>query len=103
LSGGLFHLHNYFQPFDYITQDSHDQDLGSGGVCLLDPTVFKTSGVTRMAAVTGKPHKIYVVNADNLGGFKEGSGKTDKVLQEVPLPGETLGGMGSYPLDGGYI
>ena len=43
------------------------------------------------------------MNADNLGGFKLGPGGTDNAVQTIISPNAVLGGMGSYPLEGGYI
>ena len=42
-------------------------------------------------------------NADNLGGFKLGSGGTDNVVQTIVSPNAVFGGAGSYPLEGGFI
>jgi len=46
---------------------------------------------------------MYVLNADNLGGFGNGPGKGDAVIQTISAGATTFGGSGSYPLDGGYI
>jgi iron transport multicopper oxidase len=54
--------------------DAGDRDLGSGGVALLDSSVFKGTGVSRIGVSIGKNGKAYIVNANNLGGFKKGSG-----------------------------
>lgn len=83
--------------------DGGDQDFGSGGLTLLDPTVFNGKGVSRMALTSGKNGKIYVMNADNLGGFKQGAGGVDKVIQTIVTNHAVFGGSGSYPLEGGYF
>lgn len=70
---------------------------------MLDPSVFNGTGVARMALTAGKNGKIYVLNADNLGGFKQGPGQTDLVLQTITTNKAVFGGAGSYPLEGGYI
>ncbi|KAK4944049.1 hypothetical protein LTR28_008324, partial [Elasticomyces elasticus] len=70
---------------------------------LLDPTVFSGTGVTRMALTAGKNGKIYVLNADNLGGYKQGTGGVDLILQTIVTSQAVFGGAGSYPLEGGYI
>ncbi|TKA41870.1 hypothetical protein B0A49_13446, partial [Cryomyces minteri] len=94
---------DYFQPYDYINMDGGDQDFGSGGIALLDPTVFKGTGVSRIGVTSGKNGKIYILNADNLGGYKQGQGQTDLVLQTITTNKAVFGGVGSYPLEGGYI
>jgi hypothetical protein len=72
-TSGALTQQDYFEPYNYDTLNGGDRDFGSSGVALLDPTVFKTTGVTRMAVAGGKSGIIYVLNADNLGGFKNGS------------------------------
>ncbi|KAI9790075.1 MAG: hypothetical protein M1816_005545 [Peltula sp. TS41687] len=102
--GGKLKLSDYFQPYEYISLDLADLDLGSGGVSLLDPSAFSGSnGVSRIAVAGGKSGKIYVLNADSLGGFKQGSGGADNVLQTLPSTGTVYGGSASYPLEGGYL
>ncbi|KAI4172140.1 MAG: hypothetical protein LQ348_006819, partial [Seirophora lacunosa] len=104
ISGGKLSLQDYFEPYEYIGMDAADRDLGSGGVTLLDPSVFKgTNGVRRMAITIGKNGKAYIMNADNLGGFKNGPGATDNILQTIICPNAVFGGAGSYPLEGGFI
>ena len=101
--GGKLHLTDYFQPYDYINLDGGDQDLGSSGFALLDPTVFKGTGVSKMGVTAGKNGKIYILNANNLGGYKNGAGGTDGIIQTITTNKAVFGGAGSYPLEGGYI
>ncbi|CAL3964329.1 unnamed protein product [Diplocarpon coronariae] len=100
---GKLGLLDYFEPYEYISMDAGDRDLGSSGVTLLDPSVFKGNGVSRMAVTLGKNSKAYIMNANNLGGFKQGSGGTDNVLQTIIAQGAVFAGVGSFPLEGGYI
>lgn len=52
-------LQDYFEPYEYLGMDAGDRDLGSGGVSLLDPTVFKgKNGVARLAITIGKNGKV---------------------------------------------
>ncbi|KAG9248661.1 hypothetical protein BJ878DRAFT_572187 [Calycina marina] len=102
-SDGKISLTDYFEPYDYISMDAGDRDLGSGAVSLLDPTVFKCTGVFRIAVTVGKNAKVYIMNANNLGGFKQGSGGVDNVLRTIIANGAVFGGVGSYPLEGGYL
>ncbi|KAK3678887.1 hypothetical protein LTR78_001340 [Recurvomyces mirabilis] len=100
---GVLSLTDYFQPYDYVNMDGGDQDFGSGGVSLLDPTIFNGTGVARLCITTGKNGALYLINADNLGGYKQGTGGTDLVVQEIVTSEAVFGGVGSYPLEGGYI
>ncbi|KAJ9667507.1 hypothetical protein H2201_002376 [Coniosporium apollinis] len=94
---------DYFQPYDYQNMDGGDQDFGSSGVCMLDPTVFKGTSVSRIGVTSGKNGKIYIVNLDKLGGYRQGNGNTDGVLQTIITNKAVFGGSGSYPLEGGYF
>lgn len=101
--GGKLTFSDYFQPYDYQNMDGGDQDFGSGGITLLDSTVFKGTGVNRIGLTSGKNGKIYVLNADNLGGYRLGSGQTDGIIQTITTNKAVFGGSGSYPGEGGYI
>lgn len=94
-------LQDWFRPFDY--QSDQGEDIGSGGVSILDSSLFKTDKVKRMAVAASKNFKMYITDLDNLGGYREGKNGTDAVLQTIPLDGEVYGGIGSYPLEGGYV
>ncbi|KAI9776670.1 MAG: hypothetical protein M1835_005454, partial [Candelina submexicana] len=100
---GKVSLTDYFQPFEYQGLDGGDLDLGSGGICLLDPTVFNGGGVNRIGLTSGKNGKIYIVNADNLGGYRLGPGQQDGIIQTIQTDHSVFGGAGSYPLEGGYF
>jgi iron transport multicopper oxidase len=98
-------LADYFQPYDYIPLDGGDRDLGSSGIALLESSVFKGNSIQQIGCTAGKNGKAYIVDMNNLGGFKNGPGGGDSVLQTLPMPGggPIFGGIGSCPLDGGYI
>jgi iron transport multicopper oxidase len=98
-STGSISVTDYFEPSDYVALDNGDQDLGSGGIALLDNGTFSGTGVAQMGVVVGKTGKIYVVNADNLGGFAQGDGGGDAVVQTLQLPSGVWGGCGSYSLE----
>ncbi len=83
--------------------DGGDQDLGSSGIALLDPGIFKGTVVSEMAVTAGKNGKIYILNAKNLGGYRLGPGQTDGVIQTIVTNKAVFSGSGSYPLEGGYI
>ena len=100
--GGKLHLTDYFQPYDYTNMDGCDQDFGSSALTLLDPTVFHGTGVSKMAVTAGKNGKTYILNANNMGGFRNGAGGTDGILQTITTNKAVFGGLGSYPLEGGY-
>ncbi len=73
--------------------------LGSGGFVLLDKCHFSGTNVEELGAVVGKSGKLYILNANNLGGYKEGVGQSDNVVQTLQLTAGVWGGCGSYPLE----
>lgn len=93
---------DYFEPYTYEAMDGGDRDLGSGGVAILP---FSGGGVNRLAVTAGKNGQCFVTNADNLGGYKMGTGGGDAILQTITPPSGTalFGAVGAYPLEGGYM
>ncbi|KAF3242999.1 hypothetical protein TWF192_008467 [Orbilia oligospora] len=70
---GKISLFDYFQPFDYSSLD-------------------------------GKANfYAYVVNLDDLGGYRLSSEGKDSCIQTIQLDNSVFGGAGSYPLEGGYF
>lgn len=95
---------DWFVPTNYDKLNGADRDLGSSGVTLLDPAVFSGGGVNRIITCAGKNGTIYVMDADNLGGFKNGPEEGNDVLQLIwPDGASFFSGVASYPLEGGYI
>jgi hypothetical protein len=100
---GRLSVTDYFQPYDYQNMDAGDQDFGSGGIALLDPTTFSGGPVTKMAVTAGKNGKVYVLDANNLGGYRLGTAQTDGIVQTIVTNEAVFGAAGSYPLEGGYV
>ncbi|KAH8763860.1 hypothetical protein BGZ57DRAFT_991050, partial [Hyaloscypha finlandica] len=92
-STGALQQQDYFEPFNYDSNNGGDLDFGSAGIALLDPTVFNGNGVNRIAVAGGKDGKLFILNADNLGGFAG-------VLQTIILSNGLRSGPASYPLEG---
>jgi hypothetical protein len=66
LSSGLA-VSGWFTPSNEVTLDANDLDLGAGGAAIL---VNSPSGPFKHLVVTGgKDGTLYVLNADQLGGF----------------------------------
>lgn len=84
---------DYFEPGAYLAMDQVDQDLGGGAIALPDPATFSGGGVTQMAIACGKAGICYVVNRNNLGGYKMGSGASDAIIQTFTPPSKAL-----YPI-----
>lgn len=101
---GKLSVQDYFQPYDYQNMmDNGDLDYGAGALVLLNSTVFSGGGVNKIAITAGKNGKIYVLNANNLGGYKLGPGQTDGILQTIATGEPVFGAAASYPGEGGYV
>jgi hypothetical protein len=62
---------DFFVPIGYARFNTGDKDFSSSGVTLLDPVTFSGGGVNRIAVAGSKVGTIYIMNADNLGGYKK--------------------------------
>jgi hypothetical protein len=72
---------DYFTPFDQLTLDIGNHDLGSGGLLLLPDQ----GGVRpHLMTCAGKNSKIYLVDRDNLGHFNLSN--DNQIVQSLPLP-----------------
>lgn len=71
-SSGALTQTDYFEPYEYSSLNGADKDFGSSGSTLLDPGTFSGGGVDRIIVAGGKSGKIYIMNADNLGGYAQG-------------------------------
>ncbi len=76
---GKLTQHDFFVPVGYAKLNSGDKDFSSSGVTLLDPVTFSGAGAgtNRVAVAGSKVGTIYVLDADNLGGYMNGPGKTN--------------------------
>jgi len=81
----------YFTPFNQAALESVDADLGSGGTMLLPD---QPGTHPSLLVETGKEGKIYLIDREDLGGYRrgmpcppEGAPECDDVVQVVPLGG----------------
>jgi hypothetical protein len=94
---------DFFSPFDAQQLDSWDADFASGGVTGLNEQFFGTVSVPHLAVAVGKDGYVYLLNRDNLGGFKQGAGGADQVVQRIGPYGGVWSRPGVWPGDGGWV
>jgi hypothetical protein len=94
---------DFFAPFDAQQLDAWDADFGSGGIVGLPNAYFGTSSIPHLAVAVGKEGYVYLLNRDNLGGYEQGSGGGDDVVQRLGPFGGVWGRPGVWPGDGGYV
>lgn len=94
---------DFFAPFDAAQLDQFDSDFGSGGVVGLPDQYFGTASVPHLAIAVGKEGYVYLLNRDELGGYQQGTGQGDQVVQRLGPSGAVFGRPGVWPGDGGYL
>lgn len=99
---GSINVVDFFMPWEKRALDGADKDLGTTPLEML-PSQFQCGDIKRVGVITGKSGKTYWLNLDNLGGYKNGDGGYDKVIQMYQNDNSVYAGAGVYPLEGGYI
>ncbi len=94
---------DFFAPFDAQELDTWDADFASGGITGLNGEYFGTPSIPHLAVAVGKDGYVYLLNRDELGGFKQGSGGGDKVVQRIGPNGGVWSRPGVWPGNGGWV
>ncbi|KAA9154184.1 choice-of-anchor D domain-containing protein [Amycolatopsis acidicola] len=93
---------SFFSPHDNTKLNQDDADLGSGGPIAL-PSNFGTAAHPHLVVEVGKDGRIYLLDADHLGGAGQGAnGGDDVVGMTGPFQG-VWGRPGFWGGDGGYV
>ncbi len=99
---GSLAARSFFSPHDNTALNQDDTDLGSGGPMALPPE-FGTASHPRLVVQVGKDGRVYLLDADHLGGAAQGPGGSDKVLgMSGPFKG-VWGHPAFWGGDGGYV
>jgi len=85
-----FTVADYFTPWDQLSLDQNDTDLGSGGIVLLPDQPGKT--YPHLLVQVGKEGTIDLVSRDNMGHFH--SGNDSQIVQTLPY---AIGGIWGAP------
>jgi hypothetical protein len=102
-SNGSLKAVDFFAPYDAAQLDQDDQDFASGGVVGLPDQYFGTSTFPHLAVAVGKEGYVYLLNRDDLGGYDQGSGGGDAVVERIGPRGGVWDRAGVWPGDGGYV
>jgi hypothetical protein len=92
---------DFFMPQSSLSLTQSDQDVASGGPISL-PDSFGTTAAPHLLWQLGKEGAIYLLNRDNLGGYLQGPGGGDAVVQRIGSAGGLWGKPAVWPGDGGY-
>jgi len=72
---------DFFAPSIAIQDDTNDADLGSAAPLLLPDLIDSNQITQHLAVISGKDHRIYIANRDNMGHY---SALADDIYQELP-------------------
>lgn len=100
---GSLSASDFFAPYDADYLNSFDGDLGSGATMELPSTTFGTPTIPHLLVQTGKEGYVYLVNADNLGGYKQGPQASDAVVSRIGPNGGVWSKPAAWPGDGGWV
>jgi hypothetical protein len=89
-SNGTLAAQDFFSPADAPTLDANDLDYGSAGPAELP---VGTTAYPHILVQGGKIGRIFLLNADNLGGRKQGPGGSDADLYQS----QPYGGLWGHP------
>jgi iron transport multicopper oxidase len=102
-SDGTLKAVNFFAPYNSKELDEKDLDFASSGISALNDNYFGTLTYPHLAVAAGKEGYVYLLNRESLGGFQQGSGGGDKVLQRIGPYGGVWSRPGIWPGEGGWI
>jgi iron transport multicopper oxidase len=94
---------DFFAPFDAKLLSEYDADFASGGVTILPNEYFGTPTIPRLAVAVGKQGYVYLLNSEELGGFAQGAGGSDAVVDRVGPYGGVWSRPGVWPGEGGWV
>ena len=93
----------FFAPSNATSLDAWDADLASGGPIALPPHYFGTSRHPDLLVEVGKDGRVFLLDANNLGGYQQGTGGGDAVLGVTNGAGGVWGHPAAYGGQGGYV
>lgn len=102
-SNGQLTPTDYFSPSDAPTLDQNDEDLGSGGPIYLPPQYFGNTAYPDLLVQVGKDGRVFLLDANSLGGREQGSGGTDDTLETLGPYQGVWGHPAAFGGDGGWV
>ena len=103
-ANGTLKATDFFVPDGALNNfDPPDADLGSGGLVELPSSPFGTAAYPNLDVTVGKPGVIYVLDPRSLGGYDQGPGHGDAVVQEIAAGGAVWSKPAVWGGDGGWI
>jgi len=92
---------DFFTPANAAILNAGDADFGSGGPVGF-PDALGTASVPHLGIGVGKQGYVFLLNRDNLGGFQQGPGGSDQVVQRLGPIGGVWSRSAVWPGEGGW-
>ena len=93
----------FFAPSNAPELDAGDEDLGSGGPIALPTEYFGTKSIPHLLVQVGKDGRVFLIDQEDMGGYRQGPDESDDVLQELgPFDG-VWGHPACYGGQGGWV
>lgn len=102
-AGGALTPTQFFAPSDAPTLDQNDEDLGAGGPIALPTEYFGTKSIPHLLVQVGKDGRVFLINSDDMGGYRQGPEESDAVLQTLGPFAGVWGHPAAYGGQGGYV
>ncbi|HEV7585714.1 MAG TPA: choice-of-anchor D domain-containing protein, partial [Solirubrobacteraceae bacterium] len=102
-SDGTLKAADFFAPYNAPELDTWDADFASGGVTALNDEFFGTPTIKHLGVAVGKEGYVYLLNREDLGGFRQGVGAADKVVDRIGPYGGVWSRPAVWPGDGGWV
>jgi iron transport multicopper oxidase len=102
------HADDFFTPYDAPALDVQDADFGSGGPVALPESyagtpLFGTTAHPHLMLEEGKEGYVYLLDRDDLGGFRAGPAGSDAALGRIGPYGGVWSTPAVWPGNGGYV
>ena len=94
---------SFFTPSDAPSLDDGDLDFGSGGPVALPGEPFSLPGHPDLVLAGGKAGALFLLDRQDLGGCRQGSGGSDAALLRTAPNGGVWAKPAVWPGDGGYV
>lgn len=101
---GSLAVGDFFAPQNAQALADGDVDLGSGAPLALPPSSFGTPSIPNLIVEVGKEGAVWLLNADDLGGFKQQNpGAGDRVVGRFGPDGGVWSKPTPWGGDGGWV
>jgi hypothetical protein len=94
---------DFFQPYNSADLDGWDADVSSGAPIALPSPFGDGTSTPHLLLQVGKQGRIYLLNRDALGGFRNGTGQGDAAVAAINGNEGVWARPAVWPGDGGYV